>query len=773
MGRSLVRPRLPVAWLVGASIAVGSVGGLAIWHCLRHGVSDCEREARHGDHAHAVRLCLESYHRSGNELSLLAAAQSQMYLGELDRADELARQLLDHHRGGAIEGDAHGIRSYVAMRRGLLEDARQYALVARAEHRKVNDVRGLARDAIVLSETAWKAGDFAAATGAAHEAVTLSLALPREESHLKVSAHLAQADALLSMGDESSAATAVTNAIDLSDEPCDQAWTRLRRAMQLMRPGRREFALKMLDQAEAANLRCRSRDVSLQILMNQAWLLQAREPALALTKLDEIEKADGEWAEASLLRGYLAADRGALADASRYFARAAALDPSDADWPWQIALSQAELSELRGGLLDDALAELHYRTAAARVASLRGNARDRAAYFVSSHRGPYDGLVALLARDRRWEAALAVILELDASDMLRATADEITAHGGPAPEPRPETATAPFSPDEVLSAWRSGELVIVIAPAPRRLGAGRERAYRIRITDGRLSGEDIGDADAARRSADELSTDPGDQAAARALGRMIVPPDASRRPLHVLAIGALGKVPLAALRDEDGSLIIRRRPLVRVLGLGARGPDVRGTRPSVVIADPRGNLPMAAEEGAVVAAAVGSTARVVGSGRPAPATRDALWAAHDATLLHVAAHIRETGHGRALQLADGEITPAEIVQRGLAPGVAVLAGCGSAAATDEEGWGSVAAALLESGTRIVIATDRIVGDEASLTVMREFYQQPDWSTDPPLALARVQQALDARSAGSSDEATRARTWAAFVVLGRPPSIRPR
>ena len=100
----------------------------------------------------------------------------------------------------------------------------------------------------------------------------------------------------------------------------------------------------------------------------------------------------------------------------------------------------------------------------------------------------------------------------------------------------------------------------------------------------------------------------------------------------------------------------------------------------------------------------------------------------------------------------------------------MLAGCGSAAATDEEGWGSIAAALLESGTAVVIATDRSVRDDASLFLMREFYAQPDWRTDPARALARVQQALDARAATSSDEAANPRSWAAFSVLARPPEV---
>jgi len=249
---------------------------------------------------------------------------------------------------------------------------------------------------------------------------------------------------------------------------------------------------------------------------------------------------------------------------------------------------------------------------------------------------------------------------------------------------------------------------------------------------------------------------------------MIVPPEASERTLHVLAIGTLGKVPLSALRDDDGSLIIGRRPLVRVLGLRATRPEASGAGGAFVIADPRGDLPSAGIEGAVVARALGAEARVSGAGRPSPATRSWLWAAQDAALLHVAGHVDLVDRWRVLRLADGDVNPAEMVQRGFAPRIAVLAGCGSAAALDEEGWGSIAAALLESGTAVVVATDRTVGDEASLSVMRGFYAQPDWRDDPARALARVQQALDARAVTSDEEATKARSWAAFSVLARPP-----
>src|SRR6185295_2928651 len=102
---------------------------------------------------------------------------------------------------------------------------------------------------------------------------------------------------------------------------------------------------------------------------------------------------------------------------------------------------------------------------------------------------------------------------------------------------------------------------------------------------------------------------------------MMVPTGAERETLHVLAIGALGRAPLAALRDGDGALVIARRPLVRVLGLAATGPESRGGGPALVIADPSGELPGAASEGTVVAGALGAGAQIAGATRPLAADR--------------------------------------------------------------------------------------------------------------------------------------------------------
>ncbi|HEX2689738.1 MAG TPA: CHAT domain-containing protein [Kofleriaceae bacterium] len=723
-------------------------------------MSACEKEIRFGDRRRGIQICLERYSQNQADRDLAWAAKGYLDVGEIEEADKLAHQLL----AGPMYGDANRILSYVALRQGSDSAARMHAEIAYVVHTLTGEEHGRASDAVSLAQAAWKVGDFTASLTAADEALRLSLLL--RDPVIEVRAQLARVDALRRMGDHSGAIEAVTHAIERATAPCDQAWAHLKSGLSWMEAQQDALAMSELADAAQANQRCRFHDVAISIALNEAWLLRRRDPAAALTRLDKIAASEGELFEVLLLRGYLAADRGDFEPAERYFTAAESLAAPDADWRWEIMRARAELSELRGGPWGDRDAESHYRRAIANIAALRTTAHARSAYFVASHRGPYDGLIALLARHGRWRDILAVVLELDASDMLRATADEqIDRHheAQTLATPSPSSVTMPpVTVEDVLSAWRSRDLVIVIAVSPHQIGPGLERAYRLRITDGQVTGEDVGDASTARTWAGDLFENPENRDAARGLGQMIVPPGLSDGTLHVLAIGALGKVPLAALRDAEGALSIARRPLVRVLGLRANGPESQGAGPASIIADPRGDLPSAAVEGSLVAAALGSAANASGAYAAFPATRERLWAAHDAALLHIAGHVGKLGRWRALRLADGEVGPSEIVEWRLAPHLAVLAGCGSAAAWDEEGWGSIAAALLESGTALVIATDRSVDDLDSLSLMRDFYRQPDWRSDPARALARVQQVHAAT--------TRARSWAAFSVLGRPPVV---
>ena len=769
--------RILLGLVIGCVVVGAGAGALWWWWSARPPArSECEQLVLSGDSKWDVGLCLAGYAFTGDEQELFWAAQAYLARSEFANAEVLARGLLP----GPLGAEGHQILSVVMVNRELGDDARMHAFIAVWVHTFAGDEQALTRDYLSLAQAMWQVGDSTASLEAAEQALQLARGL--DDRHKERAAHLARADALRRMGDTNEAAKALERAFPLAEKPCDVAWIRLKQGMCEMESDREVVAEVVAEQrmmeAEKANAECSSPVIKTSIALNRAWLLRRKDPRATAALLDEVERAGGERVETRLMHGYLAADRGALDEAEERLARAAAMAPPDADWPWLIELAQAELAERRGGPSGDRIAEDRYRRSIAMVTALRSSSRDREAQFVSSHRGPFDGLIGLLARRGRWRDVLDVVLELDASDMLRAYAPEPVGSGsgsaGFGPPLKDSAARPPPRPpsvDEILAAWRGRDLVIVIARSRHRIDPGHHRVYRLRVRDGEVTGQDVGDAGVAQRWAKDLSAIPGDRAAARGLGAMFVPAEPSSELLHVLSIGTLGQVPLAALRDAYGLQAVARRPMGRVLALHASGPEAPGMSRAVVIADPRGDLPWAVEEGRSVVEALGGRAQLSGAKTGVRATRERLWDARDAELLHVAAHVSASGQRRALRLADGDVDPAEMLRARLAPRLAVLASCGSAAASDEEGWGSIATALLEAGTVAVVATDRSVNDAASLQILRAFYKQPDWRAAPARALARVQRDLDTRVIdAAAAPATNPQNWAAFSVLLRPPHI---
>lgn len=755
----------------GAVCGLAAAVTLVLWG-MRSSPS-CEAVYRQGEFARATALCLESYERSKKLPDLVRAARAYTHLSEWKEAERLGWQLLE----GPLYGDGLSLLGFIALRAGEPEAAKVYVQAAYAAHLRANDLPGLSADLTLISQTARETGD----NETALKAVEASILLATSGGKISVEpAYLAKADALRMMGDRSGAMEALDKVLDADGTACNKAWAYTKRSQLQMDKGNAALAAAETAKAEQLNQQCQSKDVTEQVLRSQAWLLWRDEPGAALERLQSIEQIarmqQADW----LVRSYVAARHGELDAAERHLSSAIALQPPDEEWDWDVAWARAELFELRGSPVGDAFAALFYRMATSTVGVLRSSSQVRSAHMVASYRASHDGLISLWSRHGRWREALSVVFELDASDMLRATANQSLL---PASDPvglnifkklAPVTLSVP-AVDAVLNAWRGRDLVVVVAQGPRRIGSGNERTYRLRIRDGEVTGEDVGSAAQAREWADALFQDPDDPLAARALGEMIVPESNRRRDgkqLDVLLIGALSKVPLGALRDADGSLIVARRPLVRVLSLRADGQETEGGGSSVVLADPRGDLPLAKEEGTLVIEALRKEAtqrpiKFSGSSSHQPATSERLWEADGAGLLHVAAHVSFSK--RALMLAGNEEVKSEtIVSRRLAPRMAVLASCGSSASTDEEGWGSIAAALLDAGTSIVVATDRRVSDEDSLRMMRGFYAQPDWRRDPARALARVQVAESKRPV--SREPSIKAPWAAFSVLGRPPVV---
>jgi CHAT domain-containing protein len=117
--------------------------------------------------------------------------------------------------------------------------------------------------------------------------------------------------------------------------------------------------------------------------------------------------------------------------------------------------------------------------------------------------------------------------------------------------------------------------------------------------------------------------------------------------------------------------------------------------------------------------------------------------------------------GASLILADGPLTAGEVVGARLGPGLAVLAGCASAAQlahrTGREVWGSLAAAFLASGARQVVAALWSIPDDSTRAFVERFYAEGG-AEDPAGALARTQRAWIADGRGAEE-------WAPFVLLG--------
>jgi hypothetical protein len=717
------RRRWLAVWLVLA-VAVG-----ALRSC---GEPSCEEVYARGDWAGAVVVCRAAYRASG------AAEQGALLADALMRREEWVElePLAIALQATAKRGIAFRLRAMVEDDREEPALAAMFASTALAIHVQEGAIGELLRDAHALGGI-WKNHSAYDASLAAAE-LTRDLALILGDRTAAGYGELARADAFRMLNDREAADEAMAAAIALFDRPCDRAWPHLREGQLRMERRLVAMAEMSFTQALVDGTGCGQSAVIDAAHLNLASI------AVVLHRPDDADRHmqavpdPGE--EGDFLRGLIAFERGDLAAADALLAKAEGASLPDAEWPWEIADARARVAEARG---DDARAEAAYQRVLATVAELRRRTPDSTPHVVDAHRAPFEGLLALYARQQRWRDALAVMMELDASGVLLPTSSPAAGAAAPA-----------ASVDDVLAAWRGRDLAIVVAT---RSGFGhRDRVWRLRVVDGEVTGEDVGDASAAVALTERLLDDLVDGEAADALGAMLAPE--GEGDLHVLAVGPLGRIPLAALRRR-GEPVIARRPILRALGVL---PQPRRTRrwtsAAVVIGDPRRDLPSAASEASWVAREQGATLHL-----GEDATLESLASAASADLLHVAAHTDARRRELVLHLADGDVTPVALRARGVAPRLAVLSSCGSAAARDEGGWGSHAAALLAGGTEVVIATEQTVGDDATLDLVRRFYAAGG-RRSPAAALAAAQVEL-ARTATTSD-------WAYFTALAGPPELPP-
>ena len=256
---------------------------------------------------------------------------------------------------------------------------------------------------------------------------------------------------------------------------------------------------------------------------------------------------------------------------------------------------------------------------------------------------------------------------------------------------------------------------------------------------------------------DDFLANPDERRVAQALGNALLPREAlASAPVrvHIIPDGPLLRVPFAAL-VVNGARLVEHHALVYApsatglagLGTSAGAPATR----AVVLGDIRSDLPHGGEEIEAVKAATRATAW---TGRMA--TKDALRAAQDTSLLHILGHSGVGIAGGFLMLADGQVTAADILAWRVRPRVVVLSSCASAATERRDMWGSLAASFLAAGSADVVATLFSVEDSTAAEFTKLFYRNHG-DRDPVAATAAAQRAM------ARDHAVSA--WSAFIATG--------
>jgi tetratricopeptide (TPR) repeat protein len=512
--------------------------------------------------------------------------------------------------------------------------------------------------------------------------------------------------------------------------PAELAYIYVKHAEFLIDLGTLKTSLLFLDKAAETCARAvasgREREVSqlaITIGLNRADAL------LQLGRLDDADReiaaarqAAGDTPEADpalrirVVEGYVAARRGDLARAEELFA--VDEDSLNGDYRWRIAFELARSYRAAGQL---ARAEDAYRTAIAVVEKLRRAAAgvQLRPWVLARRTLPYVELLALLVEQQRGVDALVIAESLHA----RAWLDTVLGPGADR-DPTAERAvtvarirqlamasTPPLDAPSLMATIGAREALVFLP-----LGEVTWRAHVARgtVTFDRLAGDEI-------ELAHRFSATPDDPLASEQASAVLLPADLSdsSEPLYVIATGQLADVPFVALR-RHGRYLVQERSIARLPGLAVlrAGPASWDDR-AIVLGDSRHDLPAAAREVRSLAATLGVPASVGDA-----ASRQLLVSARHARILHIATHGVTTPSGRAIVLADGDFTAADVLEARLDPQIVVLSGCATAASDDAESWDGFPSAFLAAGSRYVVATLRSVDDAQAARVSQAYYAQP-------------------------------------------------
>jgi hypothetical protein len=229
---------------------------------------------------------------------------------------------------------------------------------------------------------------------------------------------------------------------------------------------------------------------------------------------------------------------------------------------------------------------------------------------------------------------------------------------------------------------------------------------------------------------------------------------------------SLPAVPWEALGGLGLNFALCRSPsLLRSARQLASSPSLAVPR-ALVVADPTGDLPGAAQEGAAVARTLAAHGIDV-TMPPSCTGREFTAMLADHPLVHFAGHtnyLRTDPASSHFLLADGPLSAAELAHVRIHPGALfVLGSCESARAGQDADHGNsfgLGSILLLNGAATVVASNWLADDADSLLAAESLYARLLRGMPVASALRAVRQALHARGATTT-------TWALFTMLGHP------
>ena len=755
------------AWSLGlTAILAGCLPG-----CRESGLRECLGLNAAQRYEEAARRCDEVYAAQGDARAAAAAVLAHYSLG---REDEVLARVGRLAEEGRVRPGVWGLSAAVHQQRGDLEAASRDLRRDLELHRPTGDSLAVADVLYRLSYISWQQSKHREALLLADEALTEAGNATEREPELEHRAAQLLYTVLYEVGDLEGARQALEAAGRLADGQDAEARARFlaNRGGMLVDQGRLALARRDLEQALEAGAGAMDHRFLRRVHLNLTGIhLDQGDVERAARHLQEAWKhAEAGPARATALQYYLARvelARGRPAEALQALGAALDQDPAP-DWTWDLELQRGRAEEARGDL---AAAAAAYRRSIEVVEEMRRELAfdELKSWLLDRKRQPFEAQFRLQARSGRAEDALATAERALARTFLDAFLHASSSAGGSPGKPWSSASLQRIEGLESLLPAMSESPVSALQPIGQVLTAFGDRhglvyfeaggdLWRITVSGRRVHLHPPVAVEEVRRLAGKLLADPEDRRAADRLGERLLPPGSlpeSGTAVHVVADGILGNLPFAALRRE-GRYLVEDHPVLFLPGLSALAA-LEGRRgetpgPAVVLADSRGDLPGAAEEGRVVARRLGAAPLIAGK-----AISGELRKAGGARVLHVALHTGPGPRGAWLQLADRQVSASEIVAGRIGPRLVVLASCASGVRPGRQMWGSLGAAFLAAGSRAVLASLWSVEDERAREFVLSFYAQGG-ATDPSRALASAQRV--AIGQGRSPN-----FWAPFVLFG--------